>query len=63
MQLKQAQSALGDWHDHWQWLLRAEAEADLQPCVPVWREAMQSAEQQADLALQALTASFARSSG
>jgi CHAD domain-containing protein len=24
MRLKQAQSALGDWHDHWQWLLRAE---------------------------------------
>ena len=63
MQLKQAQSALGDWHDHWQWLLCAEAEADLQPCVPAWREAMQSAEQQADLALQALTAGFARSSG
>ncbi|WP_339410992.1 CHAD domain-containing protein [Pseudomonas sp. EA_35y_Pfl2_R5] len=63
MQLKQAQSALGDWHDHWQWLLRAETEADLQPCVPTWHEAMQSAEQQADLALQALTAGFARNSG
>lgn len=62
-QLKQAQSALGDWHDHWQWLLRAEAEADLQPCVSVWREAMHHAEQQADLALQALTAGFARTSG
>lgn len=60
MQLKQAQSALGDWHDHWQWLLRAEAEVDLQPCVPAWQVAMQGAEQQADLALQALTASFAR---
>jgi CHAD domain-containing protein len=60
MQLKQAQSTLGDWHDHWQWLLRAEAEGDLQPCVPAWREAMQSAEEQADLALQALTAGFAR---
>ena len=63
MQLKQAQSALGDWHDHWQWLQRAEAEVDLQPCVPVWRDAILSAEQQADLVLQALTASFARSSG
>lgn len=60
IQLKQAQSALGDWHDHWQWLLSAEAETDLQPCVPAWREAMQSAEQQADLVLQALTAGFAR---
>jgi CHAD domain-containing protein len=63
MQLKQAQSALGDWHDHWQWLLRAEAETDLQPCVPAWRTAMQYAEQQADLALLALTAGFARASG
>lgn len=60
IQLKQAQSALGDWHDHWQWLLSAEAETDLQPCVPAWREAMQSAEQQADLVLQALTVGFAR---
>jgi len=62
MQLKQAQSALGDWHDHWQWLLRAEAEVDLLPCVPAWREAMLSAEQQADLALQGLTAGFVRTS-
>jgi CHAD domain-containing protein len=60
MQLKQAQSALGDWHDHWQWLLRAEAEADLQPCVPAWQAALHRAEQQADLALQALTAGFAQ---
>lgn len=62
MQLKQVQAMLGDWHDHWQWLLRAEAETDLQPCVPAWREAMQGAEQQADMALQALTAGFARTS-
>jgi CHAD domain-containing protein len=54
IKLKQAQSALGDWHDHWQWLLRAETEADLQPCVAAWRAAMQRAEGQADLALQAL---------
>jgi len=62
MQLKQAQSALGDWHDHWQWLQRAEAEVDLQSCVPAWRAAMQNAEQQADRALQILTAGFVRTS-
>lgn len=56
--LKQAQSALGDWHDHWQWLLRAETEGDLQPCVPVWRRAMLQAEQQADQALQVLALEF-----
>ncbi len=60
--LKQAQSALGDWHDHWQWLLRAEAERDLQPCVPAWRMAMQQAEQQADQALQVLAMEFVSSS-
>jgi len=62
MQLKQAQSALGDWHDHWQWLQRAEAEVDLQSGVPAWRAAMQNAEQQADRALQILTAGFVRTS-
>ncbi|WAC44549.1 CHAD domain-containing protein [Pseudomonas sp. SL4(2022)] len=62
LQLKQVQSALGDWHDHWQWLQRAEAEVDLQPCVLAWRDAMQSAEQQASLALQGLTAGFVHAS-
>lgn len=56
--LKQAQAALGDWHDHWQWLLRAELETDLQACVPVWQQAMQDAEQRADLALQRLLEGF-----
>ena len=57
--LKQAQSALGDWHDHWQWLLRAETETDLQPCVAAWREAMQREEQLADQALEVLAADLA----
>jgi len=52
--LKQVQSALGDWHDHWQWLLRAEAESDLQPCVASWRVALQVAQAEADQALQVL---------
>ncbi|SFI55670.1 CHAD domain-containing protein [Pseudomonas guineae] len=63
LRLKQAQAALGDWHDHWQWLLRTETEADLQPCVPVWRAAMQRAEQEADLALEQLVTAFARPKG
>lgn len=63
MRLKQAQSGLGDWHDHWQWLLRAESEADLQPCVSTWRAAMQRAEQEADLALAQLAKAFARAKG
>ncbi|MGB4074735.1 CHAD domain-containing protein [Pseudomonas sp.] len=52
--LKQAQAALGTWHDHWQWLLCAETQGDLQPCVPRWQQALQLAEQRADNALQAL---------
>ncbi len=35
--LKSAQSALGDWHDSWQWLERAKEEPDLQPCIAVWK--------------------------
>lgn len=54
--LKQAQAALGDWHDHLQWLARAEQEADLLPCVEGWRRAMHAAEQVADQALLVLQA-------
>ncbi|MFZ3205208.1 MAG: CHAD domain-containing protein [Pseudomonas sp.] len=56
--LKAAQSALGDWHDLLQWLQRAEQEADLAPCVDTWRTALQTAEEQADLALLALQEDF-----
>jgi CHAD domain-containing protein len=56
--LKAAQSALGDWHDLLQWLLRAEEEADLAACVAAWRTALQAAERKADLALLALQEDF-----
>lgn len=56
--LKQAQSALGDWHDHLQWLLRAEHADDLAPCVEHWQRALQAAEQQVDSALLALHGQF-----
>lgn len=55
--LKAAQGALGDWHDSWQWLARAEQEADLQPCVAVWKTTMAKAEQRADRVLDTLSAS------
>ena len=48
LRLKQAQGALGDWHDCWQWLLQAEHQADLQPCVTIWRRTMAQAEGEAD---------------
>jgi CHAD domain-containing protein len=56
--LRNAQSALGDWHDHWQWLQRLHTEPDLAPCAAVWRERLQQAEAAADLALQALLEHF-----
>lgn len=52
--LKSAQGALGDWHDCWQWLARAQEEADLQPCVASWKTAMAQAEQRADRVLEKL---------
>ncbi|KRW59824.1 CHAD domain-containing protein [Pseudomonas sp. TTU2014-080ASC] len=52
--LKRAQSALGDWHDHLQWLSRAEVETDLQPCADTWQQAMYAAQTLADEALAQL---------
>jgi CHAD domain-containing protein len=56
--LKQAQSALGDWHDHWQWLLRAEREVDLQPCRQAWQQAMYLEQARADRVLDTLIEKF-----
>lgn len=49
--LKAAQSALGDWHDHLQWCLRAGDEADLQPCLVRWQRELAAAEVEADAVL------------
>ncbi|MBB1519774.1 CHAD domain-containing protein [Aquipseudomonas guryensis] len=56
--LRQAQGALGDWHDHLQWLARLPSEPDLQPCTALWQLQLDEAEQQADQALQALCKHF-----
>lgn len=56
--LKKAQGALGDWHDCWQWLIQAEHQADLQPCVATWRATMVKAEARADRVLDKLSANF-----
>jgi CHAD domain-containing protein len=53
--LKSAQAALGDWHDCWQWLARAEQEADLQPCVAFWKTTRVKAEGRADRVLDKLS--------
>ncbi|QNH04552.1 CHAD domain-containing protein [Pseudomonas sp. B11D7D] len=54
LRLKRAQSALGDWHDHLQWLAQAEAHESLRPCRPLWLQAQLAAERRADDALLAL---------
>ncbi|MNN21468.1 CHAD domain protein [compost metagenome] len=54
--LKAAQGALGDWHDCVQWLALAEHEADLQPCVAVWKANMAKAETRSDRVLDKLSA-------
>jgi CHAD domain-containing protein len=35
--LKTVQSALGSWHDHFQWCLKAKQEKDLQPFADAWQ--------------------------
>ncbi len=56
--LRLAQGALGDWHDHLQWLARLPSEPDLQSCAALWQRHLDAAEQQADQALQALCEHF-----
>jgi CHAD domain-containing protein len=52
--LKAVQAALGAWHDHHQWCLKAEVEPDLRPLRPLWEQAQANELAQAELALQKL---------
>ncbi|TDV67750.1 CHAD domain-containing protein [Pseudomonas sp. LP_7_YM] len=52
--LKSAQGALGDWHDHLQWLAQAAQQSDLAPCVAGWELGILRAEEKSDKALQRL---------
>ena len=54
--LKEAQKALGEWHDAWQWLVQADHQPDLQPCVEQWQAALERGEKRADRALVKLSA-------
>lgn len=53
--LKSVQSALGSWHDHHQWCLKAGVEPDLKPLSPEWEEASIKALHAAEAQLQALS--------
>ncbi len=52
--LKSAQGALGDWHDHLQWLAQAKQQPDLASCVAGWELGIHLAEQKSDKALDQL---------
>lgn len=58
--LKRAQSDLGSWHDLLQWLLQAEQQRDLVPCVEHWQAQLHEAEQRADITLERLQAVLAQ---
>ncbi|MEJ6654967.1 MAG: CHAD domain-containing protein [Pseudomonas sp.] len=51
--LKSVQSALGSWHDHYQWCLKAEQEADLRPLEKHWAKASASELKEAEKQLKA----------
>lgn len=58
--LKKAQGDLGDWHDHLQWLLQEQQQADLAPCRTVWEQELVAAERQADVTLNRLRKALSR---
>jgi CHAD domain-containing protein len=49
--LKEAQGALGDWHDHLQWLAQAQQQEDLASSVAGWELGIKRAEAKSDKAL------------
>ena len=53
-----AQSALGDWHDHLQWLACAQQQSDLQPLVSTWQTSLAQAEQLSEQKLRKLQRLF-----
>lgn len=52
--LKAVQGALGDWHDHFQWCLKVDAERDLEPLRRPWEIAMDASLKAAEAELQNL---------
>lgn len=56
--LKAGQGALGDWHDHLQWLAQAGQHHDLTPCIAGWQLGIVRAEKKADQVLLRLTKAF-----
>ncbi|WP_394558730.1 CHAD domain-containing protein [Aquipseudomonas alcaligenes] len=53
--LRATQSALGDWHDHFQWCTRIAREPDLEPLRTLWQQCADEALATAEASLQDLT--------
>lgn len=61
--LKALQSALGAWHDHYQWCQTALIESDLQPLERIWQNCAEVALEKAETQLVALAKLLPKSSG
>ena len=58
--LKKMQAALGNWHDHFQWLLRSQQEPDLQVLEPTWGNAAEQELAEAEALLRRLAKALPR---
>ena len=61
--LKALQSALGAWHDHYQWCQKASVESDLHPLEEVWQRCAATALEKAEAQLAELAKLLPKSSG
>jgi len=61
--LKALQSALGSWHDHYQWCQKTLIESDLRPLEKVWQSSAATALEKAETQLVGLAKLLPKSSG
>lgn len=61
--VKALQSALGSWHDHYQWCQKALIESDLRPLEKVWQSCAATALEKAETQLVDLAKLLPKSSG
>ncbi len=61
--LKELQSALGSWHDHYQWCQKALVETDLQPLRQAWLSSATTALEKAEAQLVVLAQLLPKRSG
>jgi CHAD domain-containing protein len=61
--LKALQSALGSWHDHYQWCQKALIEPDLRPLERAWQSSATTALEKAEIQLVDLAKLLPKSSG